>query len=98
MQLLPVSVRSWFSNIKSQRTSSVLQEYTTEREAPPLLQSELHAAQKTTSPGMHITASSRQREVVASIEVDDGVSLDLAITLPACYPLQAAVVRTKHFA
>lgn len=71
----------------------MLQEYTTKRESPPLLHNELQVALRTTSPGMDVTASGGQREVVASIEVDDGVMLELAITLPACYPLQAAEVR-----
>ena len=73
----------------------MLQAYTEARESPPLVQSELHTAQKTRSPGMDITANSGQREVVASIEVDDGVMLDLSIVLPACYPLQAAEVCTQ---
>jgi hypothetical protein len=93
VKVLPASVRSWFSLLKSQATASVLQEYTTKRESPPLVQSELDTARGTKSSGMIIKASSGQREVVASIEVDDGVMLDLAIALPACYPLQPAEVR-----
>jgi hypothetical protein len=91
-QLLPASVRSWYTMLKNQKTASGLQIYTMKRESPALLQQEMQAMQSMRQNDMAITASSGGREVIAAIEVDEGVSLELAFSMPACYPLQPAEV------
>lgn len=93
MQQIPAALRSWFSMLKDAQLAAAVEEYTRRRESPPLLQQDIRAAALVESGGMAITASGAAREVVAAMEVDDGVMLELAIRLPPCYPLQPAEAR-----
>ena len=94
VQQIPAALRSWFSMLKDAQLAHAVEEYTRLRESPPLLRQDIEAAAQVKSDGMVITASGTAREVVASMEVDDGVMLELAIRLPPCYPLQPAEARS----
>eukprot|EP00892_Ulva_mutabilis_P010612 jgi/Ulvmu1/7923/UM004_0155.1 len=95
LRQVPAALRSWFSMLKDAQLAAAVEEYTRVRESPPLLRQEVEAAALVHCEGMAITASGTSREIVASMEVDDGVMLELAIRLPPCYPLQPAEVMLR---
>jgi hypothetical protein len=92
LQVTPASVRSWHYMLKDQETSAAISEYTSRVESPSLVGQEISAAVKVRGDGMELRASGVAREVVASVEVDEGAILEIAIRVPECYPLQAAEV------
>jgi hypothetical protein len=92
VQTVPAALRFWFADIQQPDVVAAIQAYTTQVEAPQLIQHELMAAEALKDSSLQITASGAAQEVVAAIQVDDGTKLELSIQMPTCFPLQPAEV------
>jgi E3 ubiquitin-protein ligase listerin len=100
--VIPASVRAWFGELRppprgwsSSEAKAALREYTARAESPHLARLEVAAAEALKDDTLQVAASGLAREMVASVEVDEGAVLELSIQLPACFPLEPAEVRDR---
>lgn len=101
LRALPVPCRLWFADIRDRSISAALEKYTAASVSPALLSAEFAAVEEmATNIGLYdkftIRASPAAREVSAALEVEDGHLMELAVKLPACFPLRAAEVDCKR--
>jgi hypothetical protein len=92
VQAVPTSVRAWFKGLTDRHLAAAVNAYTTAVEADLLIHEEMRAAEALKDSSLAIKASGRAHELVASMEVDEGIHLELLIQLPSNFPLDAAEV------
>ena len=91
---LPVSLRTWFIELKNRKYRHFVEEYVKLNITPILIAEEFRAI-RTDSPShlssnFHVRSISTTNQVHASMDVDDDHSIDLKISFPRAYPLKAA--------
>lgn len=100
LQTLPAGARSWYADLRDKNLASAVDGYTSARVSPSLIAYELQLVQERygTLPSsvgggegnFSVRAAAGGREVVVTLEVEDGAKLELAVTLPSCSPLKPA--------
>ncbi|MEW5297219.1 MAG: hypothetical protein WDW36_000443 [Sanguina aurantia] len=98
--VLPASARTWFGDLRDKGLAAGVEAYTAGGESPALLAAEMASIQAAgpshTSDNFSVRAYPSSREVVATMTIEDGASLELLIKLPASTPLRAAEVECRR--
>ncbi|MEW5314556.1 MAG: hypothetical protein WDW38_006042 [Sanguina aurantia] len=98
--VLPASARTWFSDLRDKGLAVSVEAYTAGGESPALLAAEMASIQAAgpsyTSDNFSVRAYPSTREVVATMTIEDGASLELLIKLPSSTPLRAAEVECRR--
>jgi hypothetical protein len=92
LRALPVSCRLWFGDLRDRGTAAALERYTAATASVGLLAAEYAAVEEVSRGGdsrFIVRAAPAAREVVATLEVEDGHLLELVVKLPAALPLRA---------
>nr|BCL66166.1 hypothetical protein [Volvox reticuliferus] len=101
LRALPATARGWFGDLRERGLASLVESYTAVVEGPALLAAEIASVQglkhrEAREGRFAVRASAATREVVATMEVEDGAALELLIKLPACMPLRAPEVECRR--
>jgi hypothetical protein len=101
LRALPVLCRLWYGDIRDRATILALEKYTSAAVSAGLLSAEYTAVEEMVKgldrfEKFSVRANSASREVVASMEVEDGHMIELVIKLPASMPLKAPEAECKR--
>lgn len=94
LRALPVPSRLWFGDIRDKSTASAVEKYTSAAVSAGLLAAEYAAVEEMASgldrfEKFSVRANAASREVIASMEVEDGQMLDLVVKFPSAMPLRS---------
>jgi hypothetical protein len=92
IQAVPASVRAWFKGLSDRHVAAAVNAYTTALEASLLIHQEVRAAEALKDESLAIRASGNAHELVASMEVEEDIHLELLLRLPVNFPLEPAEV------
>jgi E3 ubiquitin-protein ligase listerin len=100
LRALPVLCRLWYGDLRDKSTLLALEKYTSTAVSSGLLAAEYAAVDELVKgldrfEKFSVRANSASREVVASMEVEDGHMIELVIKLPASMPLKAPEAECK---
>jgi E3 ubiquitin-protein ligase listerin len=102
---LPASARLWFGSLRDKALAMAVEAYASRQESPALLAAEFEAVRQANSASyrkgavgekFRVRADARLREVSATLDVEDGASLELIVRLPACSPLKPPEVTCSN--
>jgi hypothetical protein len=101
LRALPVLCRLWYGDLRDRSLISNLEKYTSVAVSAGLLSAEYAAVDEMVKgldrfEKFSVRANSASREVVASMEVEDGHLIELIIKLPASMPLKAPEAECKR--
>ena len=94
LRALPVPCRLWFGDLRDKTTIAALEKYTATAVSAGLLAAEFSAVEEMAKgldrfEKFSVRANASSREVIASLEIEDGHMLELVVKLPAVMPLRA---------
>ena len=109
LRLLPAASRDWFGGLRHRRLQARVEGYAVRVECPSIIQGELASAASAGSASSNSSSSSSSssfqvrtnaaiREAVATLQVEDGVAVELAVSLPRSWPLRPATVDARSAA
>lgn len=101
LRALPVLCRLWYGDLRDRSTVLALEKYTSAAVSAGLLSAEYAAVDEMVKgldrfEKFSVRANSASREVVASMEVEDGHMIELVIKLPASMPLKSPEAECKR--
>jgi len=94
LRTLAVPCRLWFADLRDRSASVALEKYTAAAVSPALLDAEFAMVEELAGgidrfEKISIRSNPAAREVLASLEVEDGHFMELTVRLPVCFPLRA---------
>lgn len=99
LRTLPVPCRLWFTNIRDRSMSMAIEKFTARGISGGLLTAEFDAVERLASSdrdsSFTIRAKPTEREVIASLEIEEGHMIELVVKLPEAMPLRAAEAQCK---
>ncbi|KAL4534477.1 hypothetical protein Ndes2526A_g05373 [Nannochloris sp. 'desiccata'] len=101
LRALPALCRLWYGDLRDRSTVTALEKYTSAAVSAGLLSAEYTAVDEMVKgldrfEKFSVRANSASREVVASMEVEDGHMIELVIRLPVSMPLKAPEAECKR--
>ena len=103
LRCAPASARLWFASLRNRGLAAAVERYTASSESASIIAGELAGAASVgpgsgpdAVPGWAVRTAPGAREAVASLVVEDGASLELALTLPPAWPLRPAAVSIRR--
>ena len=103
LRCTPASARVWFASLRHRGLAADVERYTAAAESAAIIAGELAGAASVgpgtgadAVPGWAVRTAPGAREAVASLAVEDGAALELALTLPPSWPLRPAAVTVRR--
>jgi hypothetical protein len=103
LRATPASARLWFASLRHRGLAAAVERYTASLESATIIAGELAGAASVgpgsgadAVPGWAVRTAPGAREAVASLTVEDGAALELALTLPPSWPLRPAAVSVRR--
>lgn len=99
---LPVACRTWFIDLKDKRSKVFVEDFVKTKISPFLIKEEFNgideddSGNKTLS-NFHIKSIDAKNQILASLEVEDGHSIDLKVSFPKEYPLRAPSANLEKY-
>lgn len=91
---LPVACRAWLIDLQDKQSKLFVEEYVKTKISPLLIREEFEIIDTNDSDGkalsnFNIMAVKAKNQIIASMEVEDGHSIELKVSFPKEYPLKA---------
>ena len=98
---LPVACRAWFIELKDRKSKMFVEEFVRSKISPFLIKEEFEIIDTDDSDGQvsnfHIKSVNIKNQILASMEVEDGHSIDLRVSFPKEYPLKAPHAKLEKY-